>query len=70
MSSEDIPPILFSPSEEQQKIIDALKNKQNVIVNAVAGSGKTTTILGIAKQMPDINILQITYNKALKLEVE
>ena len=70
MSSEDIPPILFSPSEEQQKIIDALKNKQNVIVNAVAGSGKTTTILGIAKQMPDINILQITYNKALQLEVE
>lgn len=69
-SSTKIPPILFSPSEEQQKIIDALKNKQNVIVNAVAGSGKTTTILGIANQMPDINILQITYNKALKLEVE
>ena len=69
MSSKTIPN-LFSPSEEQQKIIDALKNKQNVIVNAVAGSGKTTTILGIAKQMPDIKILQITYNKALKLEVE
>ena len=70
MSSNKNLPILFSPSNEQQKIIDALKNKQNVIVNAVAGSGKTTTILGIAKQMPDINILQITYNKALKLEVE
>ena len=69
-SSKKPPPILFSPSEEQQKIIDALKNKENVIVNAVAGSGKTTTILGIAHQMPDINILQITYNKALKLEVE
>ena len=70
MSIENTQQTLFSPSEEQQKIIDALKNKQNVIVNAVAGSGKTTTILGIAKQMPDINILQITYNKALKLEVE
>lgn len=70
MSSKTPPPILFSPSEEQQKIIDALKNKQNVMVNAVAGSGKTTTILGIAKQMRDINILQITYNKALQLEVE
>ena len=67
---EKIKPILFSPSEEQQKIIDALKNKQNVIVNAVAGSGKTTTILGIARQMPDVNILQITYNKALQIEVE
>ena len=70
MSIENIQQTLFSPSEEQQKIIDALKNKQNVIVNAVAGSGKTTTILGIAKQIPNINILQITYNKALQLEVE
>ena len=70
MTSKKPPPTVFSPSDEQQKIIDALKNKQNVIVNAVAGSGKTTTILGIAKQMSDINILQITYNKALQLEVE
>lgn len=70
MSSKKHSPTVFSPSDEQQKIIDALKNKQNVIVNAVAGSGKTTTILGIAKQMLDVNILQITYNKALQLEVE
>lgn len=61
---------LFTPSEEQQCIIDSIKAGNNVIVNAVAGSGKTTTILGLAKQCPTKQILQITYNRALKLEVE
>lgn len=63
-------PVLFTPSEEQQLIIDAIKRGEYVAVNAVAGSGKTTTILGIASQIPDKKILQITYNRALKLEVE
>ena len=63
-------PLLFIPSPEQQLIIDAIKRGENVSVNAVAGSGKTTTILGIAKQIPEKKILQITYNRALKLEVE
>jgi hypothetical protein len=62
--------ILFKPSSEQQIIIDTIKRGKNVAVNAVAGSGKTTTILGIAEQIRDKKILQITYNRALKLEVE
>ena len=61
---------LFSPSSEQQTIIDGFKRGENIAVNAVAGSGKTTTILGIASQLPTKKILQITYNRALKLEVE
>lgn len=61
---------LFTPSAEQQAIIDAIKNGQHVAVNAVAGSGKTTTILGLATQCPEKKIIQITYNRALKLEVE
>ena len=62
--------ILFIPSLEQQLIIDAIRKGHNVSVNAVAGSGKTTTILGIASQCSNKKILQITYNRALKLEVE
>lgn len=62
--------ILFTPSAEQQLIIDAIKRGENVLVDAVAGSGKTTTILGIASQIPNKHILQVTYNRALKLEVE
>ena len=53
-------------SEEQEKII---KNKSNIIVDAVAGSGKTTTVLHIALNNPDKNIFQITYNSMLKKEV-
>lgn len=51
-------------SEEQKKIIFTI-NKTNVIVDAVAGSGKTTTVLCISKYYPNKNILLITYNRRL-----
>ena len=54
---------LFTPSLEQQAIINTIKNGQHVAVNAVAGSGKTTTILGLASQCSESKIIQITYNR-------
>lgn len=57
------------PSREQINIIQRVLHKQNVIVDAVAGSGKTTTVLSLAKAMPTQRILQITYNSQLKNEV-
>ena len=56
-------------SEEQQTILDTVKTGINVVVDAVAGTGKTTLILSIAKELPDTQILQMTYNKSLKFEV-
>jgi nucleoside-triphosphatase THEP1 len=56
-------------SEEQQNILNATKTGDNVIVDAVAGTGKTTLILEIAKELSSQKILQITYNKSLKFEV-
>ena len=38
-------------------------------MDAVAGTGKTTLILEIAKELGSRKILQITYNKSLKFEV-
>jgi len=35
MSIENAHQILFSPSEEQQKIIDALKNKTHYVFNKI-----------------------------------
>lgn len=58
---------LIEPSQEQKDIIHNLK-KYNVIVDAVAGSGKTTTSLHIAKTFSKNNILLLTYNAKLKLE--
>jgi len=53
-------------SIEQSNIIDLCSRKQNVIVDAVAGSGKTTTLLGIADD--NKRTLAVLYNKSLKKE--
>ena len=57
------------PSEEQQEIITHIKDGVNVVVDACAGSGKSTTILNVAHQLNDKHILQLTYNSALRHEI-
>ena len=59
---------LPSPSTEQVLILNDLKEGKSVRVNAVAGSGKTTTCLHIAQSLPSTNILLLTYNAKLKME--
>jgi len=54
-------------SNEQFDIIEKISNN-NIIVNSVAGSGKTTTNLHIAKYFTDKKILLLTYNSKLKIE--
>lgn len=54
-------------SDEQKEIVKAI-SESDVTVDAVAGSGKTTTAMFIAKEYPDKNILLITYNKQLQLD--
>ena len=56
-------------NEEQQYIIDNIKKGKNVMVDAVAGTGKTTVVLSLAEELSKKNLLQITYNKSLKHEV-
>ena len=55
-------------SEEQTDILLKISAGNNVKVDAVAGSGKTTTCLYIAKNNPTRKILLLTYNAKLKLE--
>lgn len=62
--------IMNEPSEEQQNIIEHIKNEYNVYVEAVAGSGKSTTVLSMANQLSDKKILQLTYNSSLRLEIK
>lgn len=61
--------ILNQESEQQKKIIDLAPN-YNIIVDAVAGSGKTTTVLQLANRYRHKNILVVTYNKRLRLETK
>jgi len=58
------------PSEEQSVIVSTLLSNSNVLVNAVAGSGKTTTVGFIGQACPEANILLLTYNRKLKQETK
>jgi superfamily I DNA and RNA helicase len=57
-----------TPSDEQQEILNAVGNQSNLIINAVAGSGKTTTTLLMALKYPQKKFLLFTYNARLKAE--
>lgn len=59
--------MLPTPSQNQRNIVNNI-DTHNIIVEAVAGSGKTTTILHIASAHKYIDILVLTYNSRLKIE--
>ncbi len=63
----DDAPKLKPASDEQLKIIEAVVD-HNVLVDSVAGSGKTTTILHIAAKYTEYRMLVLTYNRKLRLE--
>jgi superfamily I DNA/RNA helicase len=53
-------------TEEQHKIINSIGN---IRINAVAGSGKTTTVIEYAASRPkDAKILYLAFNKSVKTE--
>jgi len=52
-------------SHEQNIIVAALTAGNNVTADCVAGSGKTTTILGAAQSMANKQFLVLTYNRRL-----
>jgi S-adenosylmethionine/arginine decarboxylase-like enzyme len=56
-------------SKEQTKILNFIKKEFNVIVDSCAGTGKTTLILSVARELPNKKLLQMTYNSMLKHEV-
>ena len=58
--------MLPEPSEEQKQILTALGEDKNILVDSVAGSGKTTTILFLALAFPKKNFVVVTYSKRLK----
>lgn len=59
---------LPSISDEQQNVVNSINKLTNVIVESVAGSGKTTCNIYIAKSCPTMSILLLTYNAKLKME--
>jgi hypothetical protein len=64
------PKVQLSLSEEQAYVIQHIKNGENAIVNAVAGSGKSTTVLSIATFTKSLKTIQFTYNSMLRHEIK
>ena len=59
------------PTQEQQAILDTFKNTtDNLKVLALAGTGKTTSLLELVKQNPEKSFLYLAFNKSIKDEVD
>lgn len=63
-------PVGANPSTEQWVVANATKCDFNIVCNAVAGAGKTTTLLLCAALSPSHKHLLLTYNKRLQLDVD
>ena len=58
-------------SDEQLCFIKHATNKENILVDACIGSGKTTTIQELCCLLPsELNILYLTYNRLLKVDAK
>lgn len=62
----------FEPSEYQKLIFEFITKKSgNAVINAKAGSGKTTTLIEAMKLLPQKeNVLFVAFNKAIASELE
>jgi AAA domain/UvrD-like helicase C-terminal domain len=58
----------FTPTEEQQAIVDAAATGKPFRVSAAAGTGKTATLLQVAQTRPRERFLYLAFNAAIKQE--
>ena len=57
-------------TDEQKELLIQVKNRNNVLVDACIGSGKTTAIQVLCNVFNDRKILYLTYNKLLKIDAK
>ncbi|MDB5253892.1 MAG: helicase [Flaviaesturariibacter sp.] len=58
----------FAPTPEQAAIVAAAQTGQNLVIQAGAGTGKTSTLRLIAETLSDKRCLYIAFNKAIANE--
>ena len=60
------------PTSAQEKIFDFVKNGTgNGIIDAVAGAGKTTTLMGCVEHIPNINdVIYCAFNTSIRKELQ
>lgn len=60
----------YATTKQQQAIIDAVKDGKDVRAQALSGTGKTSTIVALAKRTPDQQMLYIAFNRSVQQEAE
>jgi hypothetical protein len=55
----------FAPTDEQNAIVEAFRSGDNLCIEALAGSGKTSTLKLLASAIPDEKFVYIAYNRAI-----
>jgi hypothetical protein len=60
----------FPPTAEQQNIIDAFLTGGDMVIEAGAGTGKTSTLRLLAEAAPERKALYLAYNKAIQVEAD
>lgn len=58
----------FPPTAQQQAIIDAFRERMNIVVQALAGTGKTTTLQLLAALFPQLRFAYVAFNKSIAAE--
>ena len=62
----------FNPTEAQKRIYDFIESgRGNGIIDAVAGAGKTTTLIGCVSHIPNINdVIYCAFNTSIRKELQ
>jgi len=61
----------FTPTEEQQAIVKAATDTDNnLLVNALAGAAKTSTLVLMAEALKSSSILCLAFNKKIQVEMQ
>lgn len=61
----------FSPTPEQVAIVEAVKaSTESIMISALAGAAKTTTLQLICEALPPQPILSLAFNKRIAVEME
>lgn len=62
---------MHQPTEEQATIVEAARSSEsNLLVSALAGAAKTSTLELIAQALPDTEILALAFNKKMATEMQ
>jgi F-box protein 18 (helicase) len=62
---------MHTPTEEQAAIVEAARSSdRNLLVSALAGAAKTSTLELIAQALPSTEILALAFNKKMAVEMQ